>query len=629
MPITVASILAEVARQESVVDYQPASSLLGQAMDEMARENDDSVVDILTYITAPWGLNETPYPQQRFILKLIFGLPLDDIEEDIEIYDEFREKLIRKCSEVEFLDFLHVDDRCNFDSRQHAARLGTKINKLVLRMGRRGTKTTICQWMAAYNLYCLIKRRWPQGYYHIRKDQPISITLVATGKDQAITLLAPARSAIKRVPFLRQYVETDSKQKITLNTQYNREHGLGPESGLFVQAAPCSAKSIRGDANLMVLLEEYGQFFWELAGSNKSDIAIYRAVAPSVSGFVDPHTGKPEGMLLIISTPLSKESHMFTIEDDIRKGREENGLFLHLPSWWMNPLIQPSELRSHYNSDRVGFDQEYGAIYLDQTESAFKRADMEACRQSPRGAALAIQRGEVCFMGLDLGLKNDGTTITIEAVNQNGECRTVHHEQHRVGLPPYDDPTITELDIKEMAARVDFLWNYYSCMGGIGDQWNAYGVRSYLTSRAYEMLAFIDFNQTNNDRVARHCIQMIEQKRVTFYYDDEAWENDESILREFVRLQRRQSSGDPPKIKIEAMTSRGMHDDQYSSVSRALWAAKIGAEDNTLPSHGTRSPAHERIAKSLRQRVDQLRRQSAQTVRKSPDSPLRGRGRGW
>ena len=41
-------------------------------------DDDSEIVDIITFIEAPWGLNMKLFPVQKVILKVHYGLPLDE-----------------------------------------------------------------------------------------------------------------------------------------------------------------------------------------------------------------------------------------------------------------------------------------------------------------------------------------------------------------------------------------------------------------------------------------------------------------------------------------------------------------------------------------------------------------------
>lgn len=629
MSFTPQQIQAEMDRLDRHDAGASAQGALASVMREFEAEDDFQTVDILSYIKAPWGLAENPYPIQRFILKLIFGMELDDEERDITIWDRFKENQLGQFTEDEFLRFLNAEGRCNLTPEEHTANIGRQKNTIILRMGRRGGKTTISQWVAGYMVYRLLRQPSPQEHYSFRQDQPIRVTLVATGKDQAQDLLSPARASIQRSPFLSRFMRNDSRQKVELTTQRNIERGVGAESGITVQAAPCSARTLRGPANILALLEEYGSFFWELAGSNKSDKSIWEALVPSTADFRNPETGAPEGMVFIPSTPLSKESHMYTVEQQIWEGNITGGLVLHIPSVWVNPNLTTEILKNEWAIDHLSFRQEYEGEYLDQLEAAFTKEQMEACRKNPTPQCFVIQPAEITVMGLDIGLRNDGTGIYVVGVDPENMCRVLHEEYHQAGHTTEhgDWEGYSDLPIDVMAERVDYLWEYWGCKSGYADQWNSYGVKAFLKTAARTRMNFLEITSTWNDRIAKNAIAVINQRRLIIYCDEgQAWSNPDSVFREFVRLQRLQTSGNPPKIKLQAPNVRGFHDDRYSALSRALWAAQEEIEQGRVTNVVKTNPSATRRQKAIRERVDTLRRQRAQrpSSRTQQATALRG-----
>jgi hypothetical protein len=471
--------------------------------------------------------------------------------------------------------------------------------------------TTISQWMAAYFAYKVLRKYYPQQYYRTRRDQAISMTLIATGKEQAQDLLAPARSAMKRSPYLRRFVAADSERRLTLNTPYNIEHGLDAENGLKIIAAPCSAKSVRGPANILVLMEEYGMFYYELVGSNKSDRAIYDAISPSLADLKDPVTGGPAGTMMIISTPLTRESHMYELEQMVWEKHPDlkDSLILHLPSYWTNKLLSTEKLRADYAVNPVGFHQEYEAYYSDQRQAALAKEELEGCCEIPKPDSLFPRMGESCFMGFDLGLKNDPTSTSIVAVNHKGHARLVFHEVLSVEQnPEYVDEEVGDvLDIMKIASRIDFLWREWGCRRGMGDQWNAPGFRPLLRTDAKVNLEFLDISSSLNDRIAKNFLAYIYQRNLTIYCDKEAWEDKLSLVRELIRLQRLETSGMVKRIKLEAPNLKGAHDDQYSSLSRALYCAQQEILERPPVVLTTKNPSSK--VKNVITRVETLRRQ--------------------
>jgi len=680
-------ILAEIERQD-----RKRTAAAGTDIDQIVKtategslEDEEIVVDIIEYIRAEWGLNENPYPIQRFILKVIFGIQLDDRPDDmitevisptqfkcfrpdqfrrvkyldiggnqavkvrkvnllkkivileeepeiplipgdevtgrIEVWDKFRENIIGTYNESEFFDFLYGDGpgaencRISLSRDEYERNLGRQMNLVVFRLGRRGTKSSLAQWIAAYFCYRVLKKYHPQEYYQTRRDQPITITLIATTKVQAQDLLAPARATIKRSPYLRRFVDHDDVRRIDLNTPYNIDHGLDSESGIKVKADPCSARATRGPAIMLGLLEEFGLFMSHIKDSNSSDKEIYTAIAPGITDLKNPETDEPEGLMIIVSTPLTTESYMYEVESSIWDGDSElsNSLALHIPSPWVNPLLSSKALRSFHAVDPAGYEQEYEAKYSDQYRKAFTREVVERCRQDP-GAHQWLIPGEDVFMGFDLGgLKfgSDRTTISLIAMNAEGLGRLIFHEVIGYGLPGYEDyldETREELDllcIKKIAKRIDEIWVRWSVRKGLGDAWNSFGVTSHLVSPARDGLELVNMTAAFNDQVARNFIAYIEQAQFTIFAPESDWKVDDSLIRELCRLDRKETGGTVKKIALKAPETEGQHDDQYSSSSRALFVAQMEIVKQP-PNISARSAATSGMV-SIRERAEMIR----------------------
>jgi hypothetical protein len=670
-------LLEEIARQEQ--QDSTSTSLIDRVIQHQTDpEEYNEVVDILEYVRAEWGLNENPFPIQRFILKLIFGLPLDDRPDDvieqvlsptqficsrphqfrrsryvnvglnsgskvskinvyrrtvtldweppyplkvgdwvtsrIEVWDRFRENLLGTYTEAEFFDFIYGDgpgsDNCriSLSREEYNQRLGKQMNLVIARLGRRAGKTSIGQMIAGYFCYRTLKKYNPQEYYQVRRDQAITMTLMATSKDQAQDLLAPARASIRRTPYMRRFLGPDSVRRLVLTTAYNIDHALSYESGIKITAIPCSAKSARGPANILAILEEFGFFYFELKGSNKSDKEIYAALAPSTSDLCNPDTGEPEGLIFIPSTPLTTESYMHEIEETIweRKTDMLNSLVIHLPSYWANPLISGVKLKEIYALDPATFSREYDADYTEQLETALKRDFVELCRQDPVNCTWKTH-GEELYMGFDMGMVKDWTVISIAALNAEGIARLVHHEpigfKQTPGWEEYiDETTGNSLCIVKIARRVDELWIQWGVRLGLGDQHNSFGLKSHLKSSARENLDLMEMTAPKNDHIARNFLAYIQLRKLIIYEPYSEWHNPQSLLRELSRLKKLQTGGSVPKIKLIAPKIEGAHDDQYSAVSRAIYVGQRDISENPPSIHQLTRQAVQH-SKDLRERM--------------------------
>ena len=93
-------------------------------------------VDIITFVEAKWGLNTELFPVQRFILKVFYGLELDDENKTILLPDETNVRVIGEYTEKEFMQYLIDTGRTNLLSYEP----GRARQNLLLNAGRRGTK---------------------------------------------------------------------------------------------------------------------------------------------------------------------------------------------------------------------------------------------------------------------------------------------------------------------------------------------------------------------------------------------------------------------------------------------------------------------------------------------------------
>lgn len=143
-------------------------------------DEDSDVVDLITFIEAPWGLNTLLFPVQRVLLKALYGLELDDVTPDVAISDFTRETW-QHFTEAGYLRFLHKEGRCNISE----VIPGEPKREFVLAVGRRSGKSFITSCICAYETYKLIKKGNPQSYYGLPASDVIQLISVATDKDQA------------------------------------------------------------------------------------------------------------------------------------------------------------------------------------------------------------------------------------------------------------------------------------------------------------------------------------------------------------------------------------------------------------------------------------------------------------
>ena len=124
--------IVERAVDQLLESADPAISI--PVTDTRRRPTKPRIFSVIDYIEQPWGLDRKLFPAQRFIVKLYYGLELEDKKPTIKITDDKNTVTRFTLTEKEYLKFLYDEGRCNFGTQDHERR------QLILSIGRRGGK---------------------------------------------------------------------------------------------------------------------------------------------------------------------------------------------------------------------------------------------------------------------------------------------------------------------------------------------------------------------------------------------------------------------------------------------------------------------------------------------------------
>jgi len=438
--------------------------------------------------------------------------------------------------------------------------------------------TTFCGWVAAYETYKLLRLKHPQKHYGISPDQSLGIVTVSTGKDLATELFQGMASILTRSTFFKPFLEADLRRSIRLKTRAAIEGEGSLRANIYLQAAVCSAKSLRGPQRLMGIFDEYGHFTVEMAGQDRSDRAVWDAVQPSTSDLTNPD-GSPAGRMFAITTPLSRDTHAYQLLQLGMSDPKSGILCFQMPSVWINKNINKTILYQAYAENPEKAAQEYGAEFSDKVSAAFKNVDFQSSARE--GPTILVKKQFTMFMGIDIG----GMAGT---ANHDGTAWSICHVEGDKKICTYHEYWLDELDkipqVERFQAVADHtvkLWREYDIHLGIYDQFNAYGFQnllrvagikewSGLRSDHMQGQYLINFTDTLNSQLAKYAIDIAEAGQCIVYGDD--------FIKELIQLQRYEVGTN--RIKVCAPSIRHMHDDRWSAWSRALWAAKIYYDEN-------------------------------------------------
>lgn len=299
--------------------------------------------NILEYVEGPNGLNWTLYPVQRFILKLYYGIELDASDRCIPVYFRHLEHLRGTLSEVEYLDFLHGEGRCNISDQSSSPRPG-----LVLATGRQIGKTTLAELIASYTVIQMLQMGNPHAAFGF--DSPAHHLLLACyiglNREMGNRFLIRVSEQVALCPdLLDSLVPRQNTREIRFTSPEGLRRGV-PHGNLSVIALD-SRPRIHASARAMLILDELAYM--------PEEQEIFNSNLPALI---------PPGRYVIMSTPRSAEGafyHQFRYA--MEHNTQDDPLALQIPTWEVHPNLVPS-LRRIAEEDPIQFDTEYGAQWM-------------------------------------------------------------------------------------------------------------------------------------------------------------------------------------------------------------------------------------------------------------------------
>ena len=210
--------------------------------DSFLTGNTKDVVDIITFMEAPWGLKFKPRPVQKFILRAYYGMEMDNKDKYISVSDQINERVLYNFTEKEFLKYLYEEGRCNTNEVT-----GKNFKELDLVLGRRAGKSILTSTISAYELYKLVKRGNPLEHYGMPAHDTISIVNVAPTDDQAGIIFTQTLKLASLCPFIKTRVQSPTQESFDVLTDMdNLKTHKKNNATISVISGGCASNALRG-----------------------------------------------------------------------------------------------------------------------------------------------------------------------------------------------------------------------------------------------------------------------------------------------------------------------------------------------------------------------------------------------
>jgi len=544
---------------------------------------DDTERNIIEFSEAPWGLGHgtTPgvpplFPVQKFIFKCYYNIPLSDNDQNIIIKDRFNEKDRFRFTENEYLNFLYNEGRINVN--EITGNPQDSRPNLILVIGRRGCKTSSISVLVAYETYKLLRKICPQEYYKIMPDDEIRVSCIATNQEQASELFRRVTGHLERSDYFKKYRNKPTLTYMLLNTQRDQELYSGSRPSIRLVASPCSGRGLRGHNNIIAIMDELAYFFESDESMDKSDRIVYDAVTPSTAKFNSPE-GEPHGRTICISSPAAKKGKFFELYQRSFEKDCKDWLMIQAPTWEVDYTLSPKTLRSRYSENPLAYMAEYGAMFSDRVSAWIENEQVLRMNIIPGLKEKTRSYDRIPhFMGVDIGMKNDGTALAIcHIVKQSvdGVLRNVI-ELDCIDVRYATDENKEYFHPEDIADWIATYSEKFFIVKGIMDQYMGMAMMPVLQDRGLKQIEAVHMSRDLSSKIFQNLMSKMLDASLRIPEGEERVVDgrkviDLDLIPELLRLQATVHS--KYMITVKAPEIKGMHDDLSDAFARAVYLA--------------------------------------------------------
>lgn len=397
----------------------PNDNLFSELASSKIKHSSEKIVNIVEFAEVPWGLNLKLTPVQKFMLKVMHGLELNDTDRTIIVRDKFNAKTLEEFTEVEFAKWSYEEGKCNIDF-SNSDNLKRNFYEILLAIGRRSGKSTIASIEVCYKFYELLKMGDPHKNYNVPPGQEIAVVSCAPTDGQSQIVFNMAQTFSLGCPFLKHRITHPNQKYFELQTDWDQEtYGSGKSSKGSIKyfTGGSASNALRGHNSIINIIDEMA-FFVENGGRFSID-EVYGALSPTMANFKNKNNENwIDGLMICLTSPYAAYGKFYELfKESFTDSVRDNGnrIAFNYYTAIVNQDASPEAyLRSQYRSDRSRFDREFGAQFDERittwidNENLFRQNIKRPYTEHKKGKG-----GIKYFWGFDLGVTNNGLAVSV------------------------------------------------------------------------------------------------------------------------------------------------------------------------------------------------------------------------
>lgn len=261
------------------------------------------------------------YPAQRFILKLYYGLPLEDSLTVTTLYSPKEYKV----TERQYLQLLQSEERTN-------AQEGISYIGLLLKLGMRSGTTSLASIVQAYELAKLVETP---------EDRPCSLVSLSSSSNEAECQATSFSDVIKNDTYLMGFL------RYTENKNLHFSHRGAPRGE---------------DPSINVLFGKDAHVFRGQYCRFQTILDIDKRIDDAVKEARYIQTCYPQGPCKFLISSLFGNSDLFNLWVEESFQSNSTNLFINLPTWEVNPKVKEDILKLYLkgNSETYKLTRDFG-----------------------------------------------------------------------------------------------------------------------------------------------------------------------------------------------------------------------------------------------------------------------------